>query len=530
MGCRQTVEVGAGGGLKEVKMKLKPQLSFWQLWNMSFGYVGIQFGFALQNANVSRIFETLGAKVDDIPILWIAAPVSGLLIQPIIGHMSDKTWNRLGRRKPYFLVGAILASLSLLVMPNSPYLWFAAGMLWIMDASINVSMQPFRAFIGDMLPEEQRTKGFAVQTFFIGASSVIASLLPYIFTKWLHVANTAPEGQIPPSVKWSFYIGGVVFLLTVLWTIFSVKEYSPAEQEEFNAHETDAAAKEGSEIQMNPRTYYTEGAVLLVFGLISTYLIHSLGWYQGLYILSFGIAIYGALQIAAAKRYSLGKIDGMVEIIYDLQNMPTTMKQLALVTMFTWFALFAMFIYTTSAVTSYHFGSTDVKSDLYNDGANWVGVLWAVWNAMAAIVAFLLPVLARRIGRVTTHVVCLFIGGLGLMSMVLFKDPKWLLVSMIAAGIAWASLLTMPYAILSSAVPHRKMGVYMGMFNLFVVIPQILASAILGLLVRTVFHGQAIYAIVLGGVTMIISGVLMMFVKDSKNEKNSYEKPVAGSH
>jgi maltose/moltooligosaccharide transporter len=511
-------------------MKRKPQLSFWQLWNMSFGYVGIQFGFALQNANVSRIFETLGAKVDNIPILWIAAPVSGLLIQPIIGHMSDKTWNRLGRRKPYFLVGAILSSLALLVMPNSPALWVAAGMLWIMDASINVTMQPFRAFIGDMLPDEQRTKGFAVQTFFIGASSIIASLLPYVFTEWLHLANTAPEGQIPPSVKWSFYIGGVVFLLAVLWTIFSVKEYTPAEQEEFNAHETDAAAREGSEIQFKTRNYQIEGALLVLAGLLFTFVVRRFDWDKGLYILSFGIAGYGILQIAAALRYARGKVDGLVEIIYDLQNMPATMKQLALVTVFTWFALFAMFIYTTSAVTSYHFGATDVKSDLYNDGANWVGVLWAVWNGMAALVAFLLPVLARKIGRVTTHVVCLFIGGLGLISMVLFKEPKWLLVSMIASGIAWASLLTMPYAILSSAVPHRKMGVYMGMFNLFVVIPQILASAILGLLVRTVFNGQTIYALVLGGGAMILSGVLMMFVKDAKSETNSYEQPVAGQH
>lgn len=511
-------------------MKLKPQLSFWQLWNMSFGYVGIQFGFALQNANVSRIFETLGAKVDNIPLLWIAAPVSGLIVQPIIGHMSDKTWNRFGRRKPYFLAGAVLSSLALLIMPNSPALWVAAGTLWLMDGSINITMQPFRAFIGDMLPDEQRTRGFAVQTFFIGASSVVASLLPYAFTNWLHLANTAPEGQIPSSVKWSFYIGGVVFLSAVLWTIFSVKEYSPSEQDAFNSLEIDAAAKQGAEIQINTRTYYAGGAVQIFAGLILTCLVKSLDWYQGLYILSFGIAFYGALQIAAAKRYSLGEVDAMVEIIYDLRNMPSTMKRLALVTMFTWFALFAMFIYTTSAVTSYHFGSTDPKSELYNQGADWVGVLFAVWNGTAAVVSFLLPLLARKVGRVSTHVICLFIGGLGLISMALFKDPKLLLLSMIASGIAWASLLTMPYAILSSAVPHRKMGVYMGMFNLFVVIPQILASAILGLLVRTVFGGRAIDAIVLGGFTMIVSGVLMMFVKDSRSEKSSHEQHVAAAH
>jgi maltose/moltooligosaccharide transporter len=511
-------------------MKTKPPLSFWQLWNMSFGYIGIQFGFALQNANVSRIFETLGAKVESIPVLWIAAPVSGLIVQPIIGHMSDKTWNRLGRRKPYFLVGAILSSLALLMMPNSPALWIAAGTLWLMDGSINVTMQPFRAFIGDMLPEEQRTTGFAVQTFFIGASSIIASLLPYIFTKWLHIANTAPQGQIPPSVKWSFYAGGVVFLLAVLWTIFSVREYSPEQQEAFNAHEPDAAAKEGSEITLNVQTYRTAGTALLLFGLVFTFLVKGLGWYQGLYILSIGISLYGALQLEAARRCSQGKVDGMVEIIYDLNNMPATMKQLALVTVFTWFALFAMFIYTTSAVTSYHFGSTDTKSQLYNDGANWVGVLMAVYNGVAALIAFALPVCARKLGRVSTHVVCLFIGGVGLISMLLFKKPEWLLISMTAVGIAWASLLTMPYAILSTAVPHRKMGVYMGMFNLFVVIPQILASAILGMLVRTVFQGQAIYAIALGGVAMILSGVLMMLVKDSKSEEIVYAEPVASQH
>jgi maltose/moltooligosaccharide transporter len=496
-------------------VKKKPLLGFWQLWNMSFGYVGIQFGFALQNANVSRIFETLGARVDDIAVLWIAAPVSGLMIQPIIGHLSDKTWNRMGRRKPYFLIGAVLASLSLLVMPNSPSLWFAAGMLWIMDASINVTMQPFRAFIGDMLPDEQRTKGFAVQTFFIGTSSVVASLLPYIFARWLHLANTAPASGIPSTVRWSFYLGGAVYLLAVLWTIFRVREYSPAEQEEFNAPAEDTRSKEGSAIELKTGSYLAEGSILIVAGLAFAWLVHSQQWDKPLYILSFGIAGYGAFQLLAALRYSMGKVDGLVEIIYDLKHMPKTMTQLALVTVLTWFALFSMFIYSNSAITAYHFGSTDTRSVAYNDGANWVGVLMAVYNGVAALVAPFLPYMARRMGRVGTHVVCLIIGGLGLISMYLFKDPKLLLVSMCAIGIAWASLLTMPYAILSSAVPHRKMGVYMGMFNLFVVIPQILAAASLGLLLRTVFHGQAIYAIVLGGATMVLAGCAMLFVKDN---------------
>jgi maltose/moltooligosaccharide transporter len=496
-------------------VKKKPLLSFWQLWNMSFGYVGIQFGFALQNANVSRIFETLGAKVDDIAVLWIAAPVSGLLIQPIIGHLSDKTWNRFGRRKPYFLLGAILASLSLLVMPNSPGLWFAAGMLWVMDASINITMQPFRAFIGDMLPDEQRTTGFAVQTFFIGTSSVVASLLPYIFARWLHLANTAPAGEIPPTVRWSFYLGGFVYFLAVLYTILTVKEYSPSEQDDFNAVEDDAAGREGSAIELNAGRYLAEGSVLIVAGLVFAYFVHSQQWDKALYILSFGITGYGAFQLLASLRYSMGKVDGLVEIIYDLKNMPRTMTQLALVTVLTWFSLFSMFIYANSAITTYHFGSTDTRSVAYNDGANWVGVLMAVYNGVAALMAPFLPFMARRIGRVRTHVICLIIGGLGLISMYLFRNPNLLLVSMSAIGIAWASLLTMPYAILSSAVPHRKMGVYMGMFNLFVVIPQILASASLGLLLRTVFHGQAIYTLVLGGAVMVLAGFAMLLVKDN---------------
>lgn len=497
-------------------MKRKPLLNFWQLWNMSFGYVGIQFGFALQNANVSRIFETLGAKVDQIPILWIAGPVSGLVVQPIIGYMSDKTWNRLGRRKPYFLVGALLASTALLVMPNSPALWFAAGMLWIMDTSINVTMEPMRAFVGDMLPDEQRTMGFAMQTFFIGASSVVGSILPWLLTNVFHIANTAPEGHLPPSVKWSFLLGGVVYLLAVLWTIVSVREYSPEEQASFHAtpsHESDSGEPE---LTLDVRRYLVFGSVLVVAGLLASAAIGGFGWDKPLYILSGGFGFYGLLQIVAALRYSAGRKRGLVELVYDINNMPGAMRQLALAQMFTWFALFAFFIYSTEAVTSFHYGSSDPTSAAYNAGANWVGVMMAVYNGVAALVAFLLPALARVTSRVTTHVICLVIGGLGLCSMMLFHDPHLLIISMIALGIAWASLLTMPYAILSGAVPYRKMGVYMGMFNFFIVIPQILAAAVLGLMVRTVFHGQAILAIVLGGVSMIVAALLMTRVRDHK--------------
>jgi maltose/moltooligosaccharide transporter len=499
--------------MSEIAMMQKPRLDFWQLWNMSFGYVGIQFGFALQTANISRIFETLGARVDAIPILWVAAPVAGLIMQPLVGHMSDKTWGRLGRRKPYFLVGAILSSLALLFMPNSPTLWIAAGMLWIMDASINITMQPFRAFIGDMLPDEQRTQGFAMQTFFIGVSSVVASMCPWLFTNWLHIANIAPAGEIADSVKWSFYIGGAAFLVAVLWTVFKVREYTPQELEDFNVSTT---TDEADVTALDRKSCVRQGLLLILAGAALTYAIWAFTWYAGLYIISGCVLLYGLLQLAAAARSKAGKIHGMVEIVADLKNMPTTMKQLAMVTMLTWFALYALFIYTTSAVTSFHFHSSDPTSITYNEGANWAGVLMAVYNGVAAVVAFLLPVIAKRIGRVATHAVCLVIGGLGFISMYLVTDPTMLLISMVAIGIAWASLLTMPYAILSSAVSHRKMGVYMGMFNLFLVIPQIIAAAVLGLLVRTTFGGHAIYAIVLGGVAMVLSGFLMVFVKDRK--------------
>jgi len=495
-------------------MTPKPRLNFWQLWNMSFGYVGIQFGFALQNANVSRIFETLGAKVDEIPILWIAGPVTGLLVQPVVGYLSDKTWNRLGRRKPYFLVGALCASAALLVMPNSPALWFAAGMLWIMDAAINITMEPMRAFVGDMLPDDQRTTGFAVQTFFIGASSVIGSLLPYLLTNVFHVANTAPEGQVPASVKWSFGLGGVVYLAAVLWTVLRVKEYSPEQQRAFHGETEPAADAVPDTVVLDPARYYRRGGAIALAGAVLTAVIAGLRWDKGLYILSGGATFYGLLQVVTAWRYGAGRKRGLVELVYDVNNMPRSMRQLALAQMATWFALFAFFIYATAAVTEHHFGSADPKSAAYNAGANWVGVLMAVYNGVAALAAFALPPLARRLSRVRTHAACLVVGGLGLGSMYFVGDPRWLVASMVGLGIGWASLLTLPYAILSSVVPYRKMGVYMGMFNFFIVIPQILAAAVLGLLVRTVFHGHAVNALLLGGLSMLAAAGLMLRVHD----------------
>jgi maltose/moltooligosaccharide transporter len=500
----------------------KPPLTFWQIWNMSFGFLGIQFGFALQNANVSRIFETLGAKVESIPILWIAAPVTGLIIQPIIGHMSDNTWNRFGRRRPYFFTGALLASLALIIMPNSPVLWIAAGMLWIMDASINISMEPFRAFVGDMLPSEQRTTGFATQSFFIGTGAVIASVLPYVLTNWFHVQNSAPAGQIPLSVKLSFYIGGAVFISAVLWTVIRTKEYSPEEIQEFSEkekfvdnHEVDPVRSLDSNIFMKRGFYW------IAAGVIVSLIVYYYSFEKELYILSVGIGAFGLIQIITGLLISAGnEKSGLVVVLKDLYMMPKTMGQLAVVQFFSWFALFSMWIYTTSAVTSHIYGTKDPTSELYNQGANWVGILFAVYNGFAALVAFLLPVIAKLTNRRITHSLSLIAGGLGLISIILFHTPKLLIVSMLGIGLAWASILAMPYAILTGSLPANKMGTYMGIFNFFIVIPQILAASILGFFVRDVFGGESIYALVAGGISMFIAAVLILFVTDVDETKS----------
>jgi len=347
----------------------KVRLSFWQIWNMSFGFLGIQFGFALQNANVSRIFETLGASIDEIPILWIAAPVTGLIVQPIIGYLSDRTWGKLGRRRPYFLTGAILASLALVIMPNSPTLWVAAGMLWIMDASINISMEPFRAFVGDMLPSEQRTIGFSMQSFFIGIGAIVASALPYMMTNWFGISNTAEAGNIPHSVKFSFYIGAAVFFLAVLWTVISTKEYSPEELKKF--FESDQNEKKSSLNRtelISYKSFYNKGLIWLLIGIIGSsilyFLLHETDY--GLYVLFIGSIIFGLLQIIASILTKKNKIDGgFITVINDLYKMPKTMRQLAVVQFFSWFALFAMWIYTTPAVTHHIYGTLLIQNLIF---------------------------------------------------------------------------------------------------------------------------------------------------------------------
>ena len=438
----------------------KQKLTYRQILNMSFGFFGIQFGFALQTANVSRIFQTLGAEIDKIGFLWIAAPVTGLLVQPIIGYLSDRTWHpKWGRRRPFFMIGAVLSSIALFLMPQATVLWMAALLLWVLDASINISMEPFRAFVGDKLPNSQRTSGFATQTFFIGLGAVIASLLPYIFTNVFNISNIAPAGEIGDSVKYAFYVGAVVFLASVMWTVFTSDEAPPENMESF----------------------------------------------------------------AAEKLRTKGFFNGIAEIGKGIFTMPKAMLQLAIVQFFTWFAFFAMWIYTTPAIAENAYGTVDTTSRSYQDAGDWVGVMFTVYNAISAITAFMLPVLAKYISRKYTHLICLILGGIGLISMVYIQSPEMLLIPMIAVGLAWASTLTMPYAILAGSLPADKMGFYMGVFNFFVVIPQIIASIILGFVVKEYFQEQAIYALVIGGVAMIIGGLLNLVVIDNEKDEIDIE-------
>ena len=494
-------------------MNKKPELGFWQIWNMCFGFLGIQFGFALQNANVSRIFQTLGAEIEAIPILWIAAPLTGLIVQPIIGHMSDNTWNRLGRRRPYFLFGAIFASIALVFMPNSPTLWIAAGTLWIMDASINVSMEPFRAFVGDMLPEKQRTAGFAMQSFFIGIGAVIASALPWMLTNWFDVSNTAAAGEIPPSVKLSFYLGGAVFFAAVAWTVLFTKEYSPEELERYE--ETVKASDTTVNVQLREASFYRNGGIAwLLGGLLLSAIVYSQEWLdKEVYVLAGCATTFGLLQMVASYLQNRGATDnGMYTIVHDLFHMPKVMRQLAVVQFFSWFALFSMWIYSTAAVTAHHYGTSDVTTTLYNDGADWVGLLFAVYNGFAALAAIAIPFIANRLGCRPCHMVNLIIGGIGLISFYFVSDAQLLLISMVGVGIAWASILSLPYALLSNNLPSAKMGVYMGIFNFFIVIPQLIAASILGVLLTELFDGRAIFCLVAGGASMIIAGFATLLV------------------
>lgn len=501
--------------MSSISSTTKPRLSFWQIWNMSFGFLGIQFGFALQNANTSRIFETLGADTSNLALYWLAAPITGLIVQPIVGFYSDRTWHkRWGRRRPFFALGAILASIALVLMPNSSLLWMAVGVLWIMDASINISMEPFRAFVGDKLPPSQRTTGFAMQSFFIGIGAIVASFLPWVFTNWFGISNTSDiAGVIPDSVKYSFYLGAAMLLLTVMWTVFSTTEYPPDEKTEKLLVNREHRKIENESFYR--KRFFDVGLVLLIIGILIAVGVYLTNLEKELYVLSFGFGIFGIAHMLSAIYISQGRSYlGLVSIVKDFNTMPKTMVQLAYVQFFSWFALFAMWIYTTPAVTSYIFKSSDPTSVAYNDGADLVGILFGVYNGIAALAALALPILAKYTSRRITHLFALACGGVGLISFYFISDPFWLWFSMIGVGIAWASILSIPYAMLSGSLPSEKMGYYMGVFNFFIVIPQIIAGTVLGFMLTNLFEGQSIFILVSGGVSMFIAGLLCLRVDD----------------
>ena len=447
----------------------KPHLSRAAIWNMSMGFMGIQMGFALQNGNASRILQSFGADVEELSWFWLVAPITGMVVQPIIGHFSDNTWGKLGRRKPFFLMGALLASIGLCLMPNAdlfvaflPALWVGAGMLMIMDASFNIAMEPFRALVADNLPNEQRTSGFAVQTILIGIGAVIGSWLPQILVDWFGFEKTAPAGSIPPNLVWSFIIGALFLLGAILWTILTTKEYSP---EELTSFGTEAAEHDDPD------------------------------------------------EVLEADKSGGFFVSSFIE---DFKNMPSTMRQLGWVQFCSWFALFGMWVFTTPAVRQHTFGlSDDINTgEMYEDAGNWVGYIFGIYNLVATLYAFALPTIARKIGRKNTHAFSLLLGGLGLISMYFIHDKDLLVIPMIGIGIAWASILAMPYAILGGSIPPKKMGIYMGILNLFITIPQVLNGLIGGPLVKHLYGGQAIYALVISGIVMIIGAWTVRFVED----------------
>ncbi|MBX9670517.1 MAG: MFS transporter [Candidatus Obscuribacterales bacterium] len=447
---------------------MKSRLNLLQIWNMNFGFLGIQFGWGLQLANMSAIYTKLGADPDKIPILWLAGPVTGLLVQPIIGAMSDRTWNRLGRRRPYFLTGAILSSIALCFMPESPELWIAASLLWVLDACINISMEPFRAFVADKLIQEQRTLGFIMQSFFIGIGATMANALPRIFRE-LGVTGTAPNG-VPLTVLYSFRIGAAMFLLCVLWTVFTSSEYPPEDMDEFN--------KKRSE---NP-------------------------------------GLGGLLKEVFA------------EIPVAIKSMPSTMKQLALVQVFTWLGLFSMWLYF-GLMCAYHvFKAPSSQSELFDRGIEWAGWCFAVYSIVCFLVAFILPKIAQRTSRKLVHSIALTLGGLSLLSTYFITDANTLQWTMIGVGIAWSSILSIPYAILSTALPANRMGVFMGVFNFFIVIPEIIASLAFQPLVKNVFHNDPLYVVMMGGACLLVAAVLVVRVDDTNESNPTGDAQLTGSH
>lgn len=490
----------------------KPHQSWKGLWTISFGFFGVQIGFALQNANASRIFQSLGTPIDDLALMWLAAPLTGLLVQPIIGHYSDRTWTRLGRRRPYFLVGAILCTIALFFMPNSPGVWAAAVTLWILDASLNVTMEPFRAFVGDMLTRAQRTVGYAFQTGFIGAGAVVASLAPYVLES-LGVANTAPSGQVPDTVKYSFYFGAAMLLAAVLWTVIGTREYSPEEMVTYAEADDEIAQPP----EHAPLTAPGSGPVWVLIGIGIAVASWVLGLAKEAHLVAGGIAAFGLAQILSRQLVRSGKGENVLsQVISDLATMPETMRRLALVQFFTWGALIIMWVYTTPVVAQQVFGASDPASAAYNAAGNWVGVLFAIYSAVALGAAFVLPKLAAMLGAARTHVIGLLCGAAGYLGLFLIRDANLLILAMIGIGIAWASILTIPYAILADALPQRKLGVYMGIFNFFIVLPQLIVAVLMGAVMRAYFPGQPQWTMLIAATVMTIAAMLMLRLRTAR--------------
>jgi maltose/moltooligosaccharide transporter len=493
-------------------MTEKPRQSLAGLCTISFGFFGIQIGFALQNANMSRIFQSFGARIDDLPWLWVAAPLTGLLVQPVIGHLSDRTWlGRLGRRRPYFLAGALLAALALLAMPLAPYLLFATMLLWVLDASLNVSMEPFRAFVGDMLRKDQHAAGYAVQTAFIGAGAVVGSIFPWAL-EHLGVSNAAPGGGIPDTVRYAFWFGGIALFGAVLWTVLRTREYSPEQMAAFDG----PAAETVAPLRLAERGFAPSlgwiAAGALVLWAVEMLVLEKEVYLLGALLLGYGLA--SALAILLARR---GRPDNMLSsIVGDFSGMPPLMRRLALVQFCSWSALFIMWIYTTPVVTQVYYGATDAASPAYQVGANRVDELFAIYNGVAAIAALtLLPFLAARIGAVRTHIAGLVCGALGFASFFVMPDAGWLRLSEVGIGIAWASILAMPYAILASSLPQAKLGIYMGLFNVFVVLPQLLVATVMGSILKRFFPTEPIWTMAFAAATLALAALAMLRVREA---------------
>jgi maltose/moltooligosaccharide transporter len=501
-------------GESDVAASEKPRQSWAGLWNISFGFFGIQIGFALQNANMSRIFQSLGSSLDDLPALWIAAPLTGLLVQPIVGHLSDRTWlGRLGRRRPYFLAGAALAALSLFLMPLADVLLFAAILLWTLDASLNISMEPFRAFVGDMLRKDQHTAGYAVQTAFIGAGAVVGSIFPWALEHW-GVSNEAVGRGIPDTVRYAFWFGGAALFLAVLWTVISTKEYDPAKMRSFsNEPQSDGPSPT---IRALAARGLGGSSLWIAAGALVLLIVQQFALEKEMYLLGGLLIAYGLASIIAILMARQGNETSMLgHIVGDFSGMPEVMKRLALAQFFSWSALFIMWINTTPVVAQNFYGSADPASAGFQEAGNWVGVLFAVYNGVAAVAALtLLPLLARRIGKGKTHLVALLCGAAGYTSFFLLKDPQHLLFAEIGVGIAWASILAMPYSILASNLPQAKLGIYMGLFNIFIVIPQLLVATVMGSIMKAFFPTEPIYTMAFAAAAMVLAAAAMLRVKE----------------